>query len=553
MAWLRSAARGAADAGRRAADTLAVHHRLTLAALVVAQWLATLVFATRVTHNGWIFYQGGDQIWYSTTAWLLGTGFLPYALIGYGWSLILLPVTWVTGSTFVAALPPVVVVQVLLLAPLATLSVFWLAARLAGRLAGLWCAALWVAAPYAAIPLFADRYHDRFVDQFLPQALGLTAMADFPSLVVLLVAAVLLLRSLDRRSGEDALLAGAVAGFALGMKPSNSLFLVGAALAYVVARRWREAAWFGAALLPAALTLALWKQRGIGELPLFALDETHVAAGHTLPLAETWFDRFVPLDWDVFRENMAQLREYFWSARLAQWAPLAGAIAIGRRSLPGAALLAGWLFAFVLVKGSSPVATIDSGSFFRLLLPAFPAFLLLAGAIPLLVPTFPRRLGHRLDPVAARPLDRRVVALTAAALALVPLVTVAVVRPLDGPQHAVEVDGILVPVDGGAVHVAARRAGAAQELTWTTREFGADVFYRVYRTAGDEPDVACDSSGAARCQLTMVLLGTTRTPTFVDNSPPAEVAYRVGIAANWRDDPSLGDVFLLSPPVAAAP
>ena len=39
-------------------------------------------------------------------------------------------------------------------------------------------------APFVAIPLFVERYHAQYVDQFLPQPLGLTAMADFPSMVL---------------------------------------------------------------------------------------------------------------------------------------------------------------------------------------------------------------------------------------------------------------------------------------------------------------------------------------------------------------------------------
>ena len=43
------------------------------------------------------------------------------------------------------------------------------------------------------------------------------------------------------------------------------------------------------------------------------------------------------------------------------------------------------------------------------LMPAFPAFLLLVAAIPLLVPGLFRRLGDRIAPVVAPPLGRRVV------------------------------------------------------------------------------------------------------------------------------------------------
>ena len=53
---------------------------------------------------------------------------------------------------------------------------------------------------------------------------------------------------------------------------------------------------------------------------------------------------------------MSNLREFFWSARVAQWVPIAGAIAVARKSVPAAGLLLGWLLAYVVVKGRRPVA-----------------------------------------------------------------------------------------------------------------------------------------------------------------------------------------------------
>ena len=84
------------------------------------------------------------------------------------------------------ALPALVVGQVLVLGPIALLCVYGIAARIGGRLLAYWASFLWVIAPFAAIPLFVDRYQERWSEQFLPQALGLTAMADFPSMVVVL-------------------------------------------------------------------------------------------------------------------------------------------------------------------------------------------------------------------------------------------------------------------------------------------------------------------------------------------------------------------------------
>ena len=101
-----------------------------------------------------------------------------------------------------------------------------------------------------------------------------------------------------------------------------------------------------------------------------AAEDVHAAGAPPCRRVASVFDRIDASRLGLAADNMSGLREYFWSARLLQWAPLAGTVAVARRSLPAAGLLAGWLFAFVLVKGSAPVATVDSGSFFRLLMPA---------------------------------------------------------------------------------------------------------------------------------------------------------------------------------------
>ena len=136
---------------------------------------------------------------------------------------------------------------------------------------------------------------------------------------------------------------------------------------------------------------------------------------------------------------MNQLREFFWSQRLAQWAPFAGLIAVLRvRRGAIAALLGGWLAAFLVVKGFSPRATIESGSFWRLLMPAWPAYLLLLASIPLLVPTLraaagsPHRGPGRPSPSrAGRSRSRRPSSRSC------PAVAIAASSPVDGPALAV--------------------------------------------------------------------------------------------------------------------
>jgi hypothetical protein len=538
----------------RASDVCSAHIRISLATTIGAQMLLALVVALSIEHNRWLYYQGGDQIWLVTSAWTLRHLTIPYALTGWGWPLLLAPLTAVTGSTFVSLIPVALVIDVLVLAPIATLAVYDIGARVAGRAAGLWCAALWVVAPFVALPLFVDRYQGRWAEEFLPQALGFTQLADFPSMVIVLVAAALVVRSLDREAIREGLLAGALVGLAIGVKPANALFLAAPAIAYVLARRWRAGLVFAVALAPAIITLTVWKYRGLGSVPAFATAETHsyaLSASWSPPLADTYFDR-LHINLDDWERNMSNLREFFWSARLVQWAPLAGAIAVARRSVPVAAMLLAWLLSYVLVKGSSEVASIESGSFWRLVMPAFAAFLLLSAAIPLLVPTLTPRLGRRIDPQPVRRPGRALVIGVVVALCVVPLAVVLVSSPARGADRAVILNGILTPVDDSVVSLRTERRGQAQRLSWTDATSRARTFYRVYRTETAGPDTSCIRTGVDRCELNMILLGTTRRHTFVDRSPVHGATYRIGVGANWVDDSAQGDVFVLSPPIPAA-
>ncbi len=547
----------AAAAARRAVDAVLARPRGTLAVLIAAQLAATIAFALSVTHNGWLYFQGGDQIWYATSGWSLGDLRLPNALVGYGWSLVLTPLTWITGPTFLQALPLVVLVNLLVLAPIALFCIFAIAERIGGRLLAVWASILWIVVPYAAIPLFVERYHGRYVDQFLPQALGLTAMADYFSMVALLVAALFLVRSIDRRSWTDAIVAGVVVGIAGGAKPPNYLFLAGALLAYAGSRRWREALVFGASLGPAILTLVIWKARGRGSIPLFALEETREALAAGSVVVQSSINRYVDVDWGVWKTNMSNLREFFMAARLVQWAPLAGAVVVFRRRKLVAGLLVGWLAAFLVIKGASPLAGIEAGTFFRLVMPAWPAYLLLIAAVPLLVPTAERRLGWRVAVPAPGSATRvRTAVVAAVVLALVPLVVIVAARPAQSPSNVVLTASgdtfVLIPVDD-SIRVETRRRGEAVELRWTVKRWRAGVSYRVLRTASAGPDVSCETAGVTSCTLGMETLALTRTPTYVDGSPPAGVTYRIGVAADFENARTGGDMFAVSPPTTLAP
>ena len=140
----------------------------------------------------------------------------------------------------------------------------------------------------------------------------------------------------------------------------------------------------GVALL-AALALLLERRR----VALAA------AAGLLAALAVVWLSRLpVPdLSLDTFKANMAGLREYFWSHRVLQWIPIAGVIAVARRSPPQRSRSARWLGGYVVFRAAQVGIGVEDGELFRALLPALPAYGLLFASLPLLVPTLAARLG----------------------------------------------------------------------------------------------------------------------------------------------------------------
>ena len=546
---------------------------VVLAPLVVAQWVALVVFALVVRHNDWLFYQGGDQTVFYTDAWSLAHGHIPEAEIGYGWSYLLSPIAAIFGANILSALPLVILFQTIVLLPVAILCVYGITARIGGRLLGYLAAALWVFAPFLSIPLWDHRYHAKFIEQFLPQAFGMTGMGDFPSMVALLVAGYFCIRALDTGEWLDAGLGGLAAGFAIGIKPANALFLAGPLLGFAAARRWREGGVFGAAIVPELLALALWKYRGLGHLPIITPAPKALAAGAGalsgggLPLAVV-VSRYFHFDWSRMHQNYLELREFFWSVRLLQWLPLAGFVGAARRSWPKALLLAGWIGAFIVVKGSSNAGTVESGILLRLFLPGFAPFLVFTALIPLLLPTIGPRLWERCPPRPwAFPRRRQVAIAAAVVFGVVPVLLFAALRPLRSNAAVKDFQYyVLVPADKSfTVDVRRTPNGAGELVSWKPPPSSAGVFYRVYRsrpTVG-APDptlppghdgIRClpphtyGHPGAADCRLEMTFIGVTRDHSFVDHPPAGAWTYRIGLTANWLNDPNLGDTMVLSGP-----
>jgi hypothetical protein len=546
-----------------------------LGPLLVLQWLCLLALALTAEHNGWLYYQGGDQSYYWTGAHQLSQWTLPVALVGYAWSYLLIPIAFFAGSNVLSGLPAVIVLDALILLPAALLAVYGIATRIAGRFFGYWAAFLWVIVPYAAIPMFDHRYHEKYVSITLPQSLGLTVLGDFPSTVLLLVTAYLLVRALDTHDWADAVLAGLTGGFAIGLKPSNSLFFGAAFLCLLVARRWTQTAAFAAALVPGLFILALWKQRGLGELPAFS---SHGGSGGSLaaigadaPLGSLLSParRYVDLNWHQLHQNINGVREFFWAVRPLEFVPFAGLLAIGRRSWPKAILVFAWFMTFLLIKGTDDKANIEDASFFRLLMPSFPAFLLLLASIPLLVPAFSwtrRVFPSPLPALPTRRAGRRLLAAAGAVLVVLPLIVVAGAIPQSKAEAVIyRLQDVYVPVQPFRLKVSG--SGRRQRLTWDAPySGGTKVFYTVLRVQPVTKDrqnddrrmvqgLSCKDrkNGAPlSCDLVMVRLATTTALQYVDRPPPGRWTYRVGMTANWLNDTSLGDVMIVSDPVTIA-
>jgi hypothetical protein len=544
---------------------------LVLGPLLVVQWVALLALALTVRHNSWLYYQGGDQTYYHTDAWLFGHWTLPTAEVGWGWSYVLTPIAGVAGDNVLSALPAVVLLNTLVLLPVALLAVYGIASRIAGRVFGYWAAALWVAVPYLAIPLWVQRYHGKYVEQTLPQTFGMTPLADFPSMVLLLVGAYLIVRALDTRDWREPVLAGLVLGFALCVKPSNAIFFFPAGLALLLARRWRQLVFGSAALAPGLLLLVLWKQRGLGQLPLFASggggDHALAAIGVPLPsdpLAS--ISRYVHIDWTHLRENRDSLREFFWAVRPLEWVPIAALLALGRRSWPKAVLIAGWFASFLIVKGTAANSNVEDASFFRLMMPSLPAFVLLLAAIPLLVPKLGETISARFPPGSGATwrLNRAIVA-SGALFVLIPLIVLATTRAQVGPKTVKnDAQHTSIPVSSG-LRLSAKPGGGSTTLSWTAPYHGSVVvFYTVLRSKPKYPDptnpgertvlegVACRPrlhGSSQDCHLFMRRVGATKTQRFVDRPPAGRWTYRVSLSANWLNDPTRGDMLLVSRPV----
>jgi hypothetical protein len=540
-----------ADLIVRGRDALvAVRPLYVLSVLIAVQWIAVLALALTVRHNGWLYYAGGDQLWHYTGARLIAHGDLPPTYVGYGWSIPLVPIAAIAGPNLVSALPAIVLLDVLVLLPIALVCVYGIGARIAGRLFGYWAAVLWIAVPYLGSAFVLPGYHQKWSELTLPQFVGLTPGADFPSTVAMIVSAYFCLRVLDTKRWHEAAFAGLAAGYSIGIKPSNAIFLFVPALTLVV-YRWRALLPFAAALAVPLLTLALWKYRGLGQLAAAPAPAVRTAAGLDSLLNRIHNPQ--TNSWGHLNNVLLALREHFWISRVIEWLPVAGAIGLLLRSRRGFLLVVVWFATYLLIKGTYIPASVDDTSFFRIVMPGFPAFVLLCAAVVLLVPG----LRARPETPAPKPMHgRRLTAAVVGAFAVfaaAPLAVVAAVPPLhDLGTTAVRVNQSEVPVTSKLTPSASVEANAAH-LSWQRDKPGpASVFYTVLRAKGANKGLGCaglQNNASDDCRIFMDTASTTHATSIVDRPGKGTWTYRIGVSANWLDDVTLGDVYVIGPPV----
>lgn len=344
------------------------------AALVAAQWGVVAWVAAAASHAGRVYGDSAETATLHGAARAIVDGHLPHDGGGFLSPLLTAPFAAV-GASPSAGLGALVLVQVLVLLPVALLSLVAAVSRLAGRWLGIFAGAVWIVLPLLLYRYADGRFRPVVLDGVLPTLLGLAESTAFPALVALSFALYLVVRALGSGSPRDATYAGLAISVALALSGAALLVVPGVLVALALRRRPVPVAAAAAATVPGLVALALW----------------HAHAPHAdAPLYH--------FDWRQFHANLMGFREYFWSLRVVEWLPIAGTLALLRRSLGVTVAVAGWFWLTVLLRGAGPdtFSTADSlhpsAEFLVLLLPTFAAFAALVGSLPLLLPRLPARL-----------------------------------------------------------------------------------------------------------------------------------------------------------------
>jgi hypothetical protein len=531
-----------------------------LATFVFVEWIAILATARVVRHAGWIYYQGGDQLWYYTLGWALGHGHITQTPVGYLWSVLIAPIALVAGPNLVSAFPAIILLNVLVLMPVAMLALYGIAVRIGGRLFGYWALLLWIVVPFIGVLYTNQGYHQKYTELLLPQAFGLTGMADFPTTVAALVSVYFCVRALTSARAElfDALAAGVAGGAAVAIKPATALYLAGPVVAIAYRRRPVVAGGMLLGFVPFLAALAVWKERGLGQIPVLSHSAPAGGLAAAQPVAALNFGKyFHQVDWSHFLLNLDLIREHFFSNRLIEWLVIGGLIGLLRRSRTLGLLVGVWFAAFAIVKGGYAGASIEDGSLFRIMMPVYPAFLLLLASVPFLLPHAPAAL-REYTPTLRRPSPRTRWALLGAVTALTSVVPLAAFAAASrGPGvDPTTIAATAMPIPGNIdLGVTASVHGNHVTLHWRSqRPLGGPVFFRIRR--GMKEAFTCSTGPGARiCNIdgnNLPEVGTTHADEFVDRPGPGRWTYRVEVAANWLNDVGFGDPYLVSGPVSVA-
>lgn len=540
-----------------------------LGALVLADWLFVAREALYASaHNGWIYQHGDDGPWYWTSAWTLTSLHVPTTAVGFGWPYLLTPFAEIFGPDMANGLPAIVALNVVILAPAAVIGMYLLGERIAGRLFGLWTAFLWVVLPGVALVLYRPKTRPSVIDSFLPTATGINALSDYPSMVFAIFGAYLLFRSLDRNDVRDGVLCGIVLGFLVLVKPANGPLLVAGAIVLALAFRFRALIAAGVAVIPALVALTVWKRTGSGTIAILPPSPAGgngpaapgaPAASHPNRIVElyhravTGIHHYINFNWHHLGQNVHDLREVFWSLRLLEFVLVVGSIALVTRARWKGVLVVAWFVGFGLVKATSIDASVSSTSLYRYLLPAWPAWVLLASGLVLLWPSgasarAQQRLADAARAHAPSPPSRALLVAAVLILAAGPLVLGVAASPV-AKNVVAQQDFTGAPISIVDFHLGARRIDATTvRLHWAKLGTGrARYGYRVYRDTGD----GCDAlgEGAPVCRFSSSAIGGTGVPAFTDRNASGKLVYRVALVAGWSLEQTKASALLLSRPV----
>ena len=333
-----------------------------------------------------------------------------------------------------------------------------------------------------------------------------------------------------------------------GVEP---VFLAAPSSLFLVGRRWRELGSFALAAAPALGALALWKYRGYGTLPAFGNGLRAAASSRSDPVDARLDLHAVP---QVRRARLVASPEQPRRARrgvlqpaaCSSSCPFAGAIAVRAAFAPLALALSVWFWLYFLIKGSDAVSSVDSASFFRLLLPAIPPLVVMvacaAGPRPAARPGAGDPVSGTRDPSSRAPDDRRRRGRRSASAAGPRRRAQAGPRPEEGADHE---------PDRGAGRRRHRPRGASRgrrrALDVARAKAGLDPRLLPRAQVRGTEDTLCQGKGGAdKCGYAGFRRLRTRQTVAVDRPGPGTWSYRIGVGANWIDDPLLGDVFLVS-------